>query len=54
MPLKDFINETIDLLHAEPTPDEIIVERARFLRTAGATGHYDSALKMLSEWKAAD
>ncbi|MBU9809306.1 SDR family NAD(P)-dependent oxidoreductase [Rahnella sp. SL6] len=54
MPLEDFLNETIDLLHAEPTPDEIIVERARFLRTAGATGHYDSALKMLSEWKAAD
>jgi hypothetical protein len=41
-------------LHADPAPDEIIVERAKFLRTAAATGHYDSALKILSEWKAAD
>ncbi|WP_034916901.1 SDR family NAD(P)-dependent oxidoreductase [Erwinia sp. 9145] len=51
MPLDDFLNETLDLLYADPTPDEIIVERAKFLRTAEATGNYGSALEMLSAWK---
>lgn len=54
MPLEDFLNETLDLLYADPTPNEIIVERAKFLRTAEATGNYDSALEMLSAWKASD
>jgi len=54
MPLDDFLNETLDLLHAEPAPNEIIVERAKFLRTAEATGNYDNALEMLSAWKAPD
>ena len=54
MPLEDFLDETLALLHAEPTPKEIIVERARFLRTAQATGNYDKALGMLSAWKAPD
>ncbi|MNE35780.1 NADP-dependent 3-hydroxy acid dehydrogenase YdfG [compost metagenome] len=54
MPLEDFLNETLDLLHAEPAPNEIIVERAKFLRTAEATGNYDNALEMLSAWKAPD
>ncbi|ACT07298.1 short-chain dehydrogenase/reductase SDR [Dickeya chrysanthemi Ech1591] len=54
MPLDDFLNETLDLLHADPTPDEIIVEHAKFLRTAEATGNYDRALEMLSAWKAPD
>ena len=54
MPLEDFLDETLGLLHAEPTPKEIIVERARSLRTAQATGNYDNALQMLSGWKASD
>ncbi|WP_087751482.1 SDR family oxidoreductase [Paraburkholderia caledonica] len=54
MPLEYFLDETLALLHAEPTPKEIIVERARFFRTAQATGNYDKALGMLSAWKAPD
>jgi short-subunit dehydrogenase involved in D-alanine esterification of teichoic acids len=54
MPLEDFLDETLALLHAEPTPKEIIVERAKFLRTAQATGNYANALEMLSAWKASD
>ncbi|MBY4766221.1 SDR family oxidoreductase [Burkholderia ambifaria] len=54
MPLEDFLDETLALLHAEPTPKEIIVERAGFFRTAQATGNYDKALGMLSAWKAPD
>ncbi|MFL9860051.1 SDR family NAD(P)-dependent oxidoreductase [Paraburkholderia madseniana] len=54
MPLEDFLDETLALLHAEPTPKEIIVERAKFFRTAQATGNYDNALEMLSAWKASD
>jgi len=54
MPLEDFLDETLALLHAEPTPKEIIVERAKFFRTAQATGNYDNSLEMLSSWKASD
>lgn len=54
MPLNEFLDETLGLLHADPMPDEIIVERARYLRTAEATGNYKSALEMLSAWKAPD
>lgn len=54
MPLNEFLDETLGLLHADPVPDEIIVERARYLRTAEATGNYKSALEMLSAWKAPD
>lgn len=54
MPLEDFLDETLALLQGEPTPKEIIVERARFFRTAEATGNYDNALGMLAAWKAPD
>lgn len=54
MPLEDFLDETLAILHSEPTPKEIIVENAKFLRTAVATGNYDNALGMLSAWKAPD
>lgn len=54
MPLEDFLDETFVLLQQEPTPKEIVVERAQFLRTAQANGNYNSALEMLSAWKAAD
>lgn len=54
MPLDDFLDETLGLMHADPMPDEIIVERARYLRTAEATGNYESALEMLSSWTASN
>lgn len=54
MPLEDFLDETLALLHGETTPKEIIVERAKFFRTAEATGNYDTALGMLTAWKAPD
>lgn len=54
MPLENFLDETFALLQQEPTPKEIVVERAQFLRTAQANGNYDSALEMLSAWKAPD
>ncbi|GKS76504.1 SDR family NAD(P)-dependent oxidoreductase [Acidovorax sp. SUPP950] len=54
MPLEDFLDETLALLHGDPTAKEIIVERAKFFRTAQATGNYDNALGMLAAWKAPD
>lgn len=54
MPLEDFLDETIAILHSEPTPKEIIVENAKFLRDAVVTGNYDNALGMLSAWKPTD
>lgn len=54
MPLEDFLDETLALLHGDSTAKEIIVERAKFFRTAQATGNYDNALGMLAAWKAPD
>lgn len=54
MPLEDFLDETLALLHGDPTAKEIIVERAKFLRNAQATGNYDNVLGMLAAWKAPD
>lgn len=51
MPLEDFLDETMFILHSEPTPKEIIVENAKFMRDAVATGNYDNALGMLSAWQ---
>lgn len=48
MPLDEFLDEALTLLHAQATPKEIVVERAQFLRRAEANGTYDSALEMLS------
>ncbi|MYM73905.1 SDR family NAD(P)-dependent oxidoreductase [Duganella sp. FT134W] len=50
MPLEEFLDETISLLHSEPAPKEVIVERAKYLRTAEAAGNYHDALSMLSAW----
>jgi uncharacterized oxidoreductase len=41
MPLKDFIEEVMELFKAQPTPSEIIVERAKGLRNAEREGRYD-------------
>lgn len=48
MPLDDFLTETLDLLREKPDAKEIVVERARFIRDAVATGSYDDVLTMIS------
>lgn len=48
MPLDDFLTETLTLLRTQPDANEIIVERAKFVRYAEANGTYDQALAMLS------
>ena len=52
MPLEDFLIETLAQLHTEPTPQEIIVESAKFVRYAEANGNYANVLGMLSAVKA--
>jgi uncharacterized oxidoreductase len=48
MPLDDFLTETLDLLRENPDAKELVVERARFIRDAVATGSYDDVLAMIS------
>ncbi|MFM9552633.1 SDR family oxidoreductase [Streptomyces caniscabiei] len=48
MPLDDFLTEVLGLLREKPDAKELVVERARFLRDAVATGSYDDVLAMLS------
>ena len=48
MPLQAYIDETMQFLQATPTPLEICSERAKFLRTAEASGNFDKALQQLS------
>lgn len=48
MPLEDFLTEALALLHTEPTPREIIVDNAKFVRYAEANGNYADVLGMLS------
>jgi uncharacterized oxidoreductase len=54
MPLDDFLDEALAILHGEHPPREIVVERAKFFRHAEANGNYDNVLGMLSAVKAAD
>ncbi|MEU5295154.1 SDR family oxidoreductase [Streptomyces umbrinus] len=48
MPLDDFLDETLALLHDRPDAREIVVERAKFVRHAEANGTYDDVLTMLA------
>ncbi|MEV0938422.1 SDR family oxidoreductase [Streptomyces phaeochromogenes] len=48
MPLDDFLTEALDLLREKPDAKEIVVERARFIRDAVATGTYDDVLAMIA------
>ncbi|MBY4208053.1 SDR family NAD(P)-dependent oxidoreductase [Rhodococcus fascians] len=48
MPLDEFLTEIMDLLRNDPDADELVVERARFLRNAVADGTYDQVLGMMS------
>jgi len=51
MPLEDFLSEAMTLLQANPNAQEIVVERAKFLRYAEANGEYGNLLNMLSTIK---
>ncbi|GFM76612.1 SDR family NAD(P)-dependent oxidoreductase [Pseudomonas cichorii] len=51
MPLDEFLNEIFDLLKVTPTPSELVVERAKPLRFAEASGSHADVLKMLSGYK---
>jgi uncharacterized oxidoreductase len=44
MSLADFTDEAMRLLEAQPTPAEICVQRASWLRSAEAEGRFDAAL----------
>ncbi|WP_406495943.1 SDR family NAD(P)-dependent oxidoreductase [Streptomyces sp. NBC_01604] len=48
MPLDDFLTETLDLLREKPDAKELVVEPARFIRDAVATGSYDDVLAMMT------
>ncbi|MCK1546353.1 hypothetical protein IVB12_31545 [Bradyrhizobium sp. 179] len=48
MPLVDFINETIEVLHQQPTPHEIKVKRLGVLRDAEAEGRFEQTFNMLN------
>jgi uncharacterized oxidoreductase len=47
MSLEEFIDETMALLLRQPTPDEVLVERVKFLRNAEAEGRFQPALAAL-------
>jgi len=49
MPLKDFIAETMESFGIEDTPDEVVVQRAKFLRASEAEGRFDQTFKMLND-----
>ncbi len=49
MPLNEFADEVMSLLHAEPTPTEVCVERVRYLRDAEQKGYFDEALAVMVE-----
>jgi len=51
MPLEDFLDETLMLLHSEVTPKEVVVERAKYLRFAEANGNYNDVFAMLSAYQ---
>ncbi|WP_434706222.1 SDR family NAD(P)-dependent oxidoreductase [Pseudomonas sp. Z1-12] len=51
MPLDEFLNEIFELLEISPTPQELVVERAKPLRFAEASGSHDEILNMLAGYK---
>jgi len=51
MPLDEFLNEIFELLGSTPTPQELIVERAKPFRFAEANGSHGELLKMLAAVK---
>jgi len=61
MPLKEFIEEVMEIFKTQPTPGEILVERVKQLRNAEREGRYDGTFAGLNggmaarfeEWRAA-
>jgi uncharacterized oxidoreductase len=49
MPLKDFIEQTVEILSTQPTPAENCVERVQGLRFAEASGGFDAVFKGLND-----
>ena len=49
MPLKDFIEQTMEIFNAQPTPLENCVENAQGLRFAESTGQFDAVFKGLND-----
>lgn len=49
LPLDDFLDEAVGLLTQEPTPEEIVVERAQPLRWAERDGTYAELLERRSQ-----
>ena len=47
MPLEEFADQAIRLWQAQPTPEEINVERVRFLRFAERNEQVTEALELL-------
>lgn len=49
MPLAEYADEVMALLHAATTPTEVCVERVRYFREAEAKGNFDAAVQMLAD-----
>jgi uncharacterized oxidoreductase len=49
MPLADFISEAMAKLTADPTPDEVLVDRVLFLRNAESSGTFKETFAMLNQ-----
>jgi len=48
MPLEAFVDEAMALLRQQPTPDEIVVERARLQRLAEREGRFDQVFDRIN------
>ena len=48
-PLNEFADEVMRLFSQQPTPEEILVDRVKFLRNAEAEGRFDATLTQLNE-----
>ncbi|GAA0303934.1 SDR family oxidoreductase [Kineococcus aurantiacus] len=49
LPLDDYLDEALDLLTADPTPEEVVVQAARRLRWAERDGTYADLLRQRSQ-----
>jgi len=48
MPLNDFLTETVDLLCADVTTEEVLVQRVSPQRTAEQTVNFDKVFAMIN------
>lgn len=54
MPLDAFADEVMVLLHADPAPAEVCVERVREFRDAERTGRFDELLAIMAQYSPKD